>query len=86
MVRIVLSKTIPTELSTHGQNITRIFLLIFLLSAPGFSFYEDDTGRYGTYTNGKLEIECINREHAVEWDIFQVRIENAKILFSKFKF
>ena len=51
------------------------------LSAPGFSFYEDDSGKYGTYTNGKLEIECINREHAVQWDIFQVRIQTAEILF-----
>ena len=52
-----------------------------LISAPGFSFYEDDTGRYGTYTNGKLELECINREHAVQWDIFQVRIKTAEIKF-----
>jgi len=39
--------------------------------APGFSFYEDDTGPYGVYTNGKLELECINREHGVQWNIFQ---------------
>jgi len=39
--------------------------------APGFSFYEDDTGKYGTYTNGKLELECINREHGVLWDLYQ---------------
>lgn len=39
--------------------------------ATGFSFYEDDTGKYGTYTNGKLELECINREHGVLWDIYQ---------------
>ena len=28
-----------------------------------------------------LEIECINREHAVQWDIFQVRIKTAEIKF-----